>query len=159
MQAPMQVRIEVESLSRSMRFATLATKIEIANAGGKPLSDIALDADLTTAHGSIAIHDQLAGAETQLEPLDHIEMLEEGGTVSLKKQVRLPLLQVRPIRQGRAVLYVPLLRLRVSSEGIDPILRTFVIGMRPAIPGDKLQPFRLDETPQTYRMIGARILD
>ncbi len=57
------------------------------------------------------------------------------------------------------MLYVPLLRVRAEADGMAPLARTFVVGMRAAMPGGRLQPFRLDDMPQTHVAIGQRALD
>lgn len=144
-------------LSRSMRNATLSCAIKLHNGTGQEFHNLQISGDLVTAHSKVPVGDQLADASTDLAPLDTIAALAAGETGEFSVSLNLPVMQIRPIAQGRATLYVPLVRLRVTSDGHDPVTRTFVIGMQP--PGsEKVQPFRLDEMPQTYHQIGSRAL-
>ena len=74
-------------------------------------------------------------------------------------ELRLPVNQIRPIPHGKAVVYVPLLRVRAEAREIAATARTFVIGMRSSAASERLQPFRLDEIPQTYNAVTQRALD
>ena len=59
---------------------------------------------------------------------------------------------------GKAVVYVPLLRVRAEAQDLIPVARTFVVGL-PGGMNQRLQPFRLDEMPQTYRGLSQHALD
>ncbi len=140
-----------------MMNATLSIAIKVQNGTGRDVQNLQIFGDLVTAHGKVPISEQLADAATDLAPLNAIAALAAGETGEVTANINLPIRQIRPITQGRATLYVPLLRLRVTTDGHDPVTQTFVIGMKP--PGsDKVQPFRLDEMPQTYSQIGSRAL-
>ncbi len=141
-----------------MMNATLSCAITMHNRTGHDIHNLQICGDLVTAHGQVAIGEQLADAATDLAPLDTIPALAAGGTGEVAARLNLPVRQIRQIKQGRATVYVPLLRLRITGDGHDPVTQTFVIGMKS--PGsDKVQPFRLDEMPQTYSQIGSRALD
>ncbi|WP_374409225.1 hypothetical protein [Pelagerythrobacter sp.] len=145
--------------SRSMMNATFAWRLVLENRGGEQWDDLEIEADLVTAHGSAPIADQLADAAAPLAPMRTVAALAPGETVELDGDVRLPLQQVRAIRQGSAAVYVPLLRLRVAAKGKAPLARTFLVGQLPDRHGGNLRPFRLDEMPQSYSAIGMRPLD
>jgi hypothetical protein len=145
--------------SRSMMNATFAYKLVLENQGPERWEDIAVEADLVTAHGKAPIGEQIADPAVPLAPAKAVAALEPGETVELAGEVRLPLQQVRAIPQGSAAVYVPLLRLRVASKGRAAIARTFLIGQLPDRQGGRLRPFRLDEMPQSYPAIGLRALD
>ena len=53
---------------------------------------------------------------------------------------------------------MPLLRVRADSHDLIPVARTFVLGL-PGGMNQRLQPFRLDEMPQTYRSVSQHALD
>lgn len=145
-------------LSRSMMNATLSCAITVHNHTDHMFENIQISGDLVTAHGKISIGEQLADGSTDLALLETLATLPAGKTGEVTATLTLPVSHIRTIAQGRATLYVPLLRLRAAGNGLDPVTQTFVIGMKP--PGsDKVQPFRLDEMPQTYRQIGSRALD
>jgi len=146
-------------LSRSMRFASLAYRLSLKNNGPKPLSDIFIGADLVSAHRSLPMEQQLAKPDSTLPETGCIGAIAPGEEVEVKGELRLPLETVRTIRQGKAHLYVPLLRVRAQPDGADPVARTFLVGTLPDGQARKLQPFRLDEMPQTYRSIGTMPLD
>ena len=145
--------------SRSIMNATFAYRVVLENRGGEAWEDLAIEADLVTAHGSAPIAEQLADADAPLAPMGTVPTLAPGETVEVAGDVRLSLQQVRAIPQGRAAVYVPLLRLRVAAKGKPPVARTFLVGQLPDREGGKLQPFRLDEMPQVYQAIGMRPLD
>lgn len=141
-----------------MMNATLSCAIKVHNQTGHDYQNLQISGDLVTAHGKVPVSEQMAGAATDLAPLDTMPALGAGETGEISAKFNLPISQIRPIKQGRATLYVPLLRLRITSDGRGPVTQTFVIGMKP--PGsDRVQPFRLDEMPQTYSQIGSRALD
>ena len=138
--------------------ATLSCAIKVHNRTGRAFENLQISGDLVTAHGKVTIDQQLADGSTILAPLKMIDALPAGETGEVNASMSLPISQIRTIAQGRATLYVPLLRLRVDSEGFESVTQTFVIGMKPPGSG-KVQPFRLDEMPQTYSQIGSRALD
>lgn len=154
---PFSIHIVPAKLSRSMMNATLSCAITIQNNSAHSIENLQISGDLVTAHGKVPASEQLADSATELAPLDTMPTLAPGEKTELTANLNLPVRQIRTIAQGRATLYVPLLRLRVTGEGLDPVTQTFVIGMKPPGSG-KVQPFRLDEMPQTYRQIGSRAL-
>lgn len=146
-------------LQRSMMFATLGYEIAITNRGGVPLENVQLGGDLVTAHARVPTAQQLADPALPLAPMKAIARLDPGQSERLTGELRLPVGEIRPIPHGKAVVYVPLLRVRAEADGLAPVARTFVVGMTPGGPGQRLQPFRLDEMPQTYNAVGQKALD
>lgn len=142
-----------------MRFVTFSFRVTLRNEGRTPLRNIAVGADLTSAHAGLPPEQQLASPDTELPPVGSVELLEPGEVAEIAKDVRLDLSAVRVIRQGNAPLYVPLMRVRLSAEGQEPMAKTVLIGTLPEDRAKRLQPFRLDEMPQTYRDIGTLALD
>jgi len=157
--APVTLHALPVRLSKSMMNATFAFRLVLENQGAERWEGVAVEADLVTAHGAVPIGEQVADPATALAPLNTLEALEPGDTRELAHEVRLPLGQVRAIPQGRAAVYVPLLRVRLTAKGKQPIARTFLIGQLPDRQGGRLRPFRLDEMPQSYNAIGLRPLD
>ncbi len=146
-------------LSRSMVYATLSYEVVVTNRGAEPLANVRLGADLVTAHARIPTEQQLADPLVPLAPVKTIDRLDPGQSVQVGGELRLRVDEIRPIPHGTAVVYVPLLRVRGEAEGLDPIARTFVVGVRPAGMSQRLQPFRLDEMPQTYNGVSQHALD
>ena len=140
-------------------FATLNYALDLRNLGTQPLRDLTLRADLVTAHGQAPLEEQLADRDADMAPVTGIPMIAAQETYRFDGEYRLPTSEIRIIAQGKAQLYVPLLRIRIDMDGKAPLVRSFVVGLRPASGHGKLQPFRRDEMAQTYRNIGLRSLD
>ncbi len=164
---PLRIDAEAVSLGRSFANATLTYAVTVSNLGTRALANLRIAADMTTAHSGAALDDQLATLRTALPNLATEPALAVGAPMRADGVFRLPLNEVRLIRQGKAPLFVPLMRVRVEADGMEPVVRTFVIGRKPAMdvssslstPTGRLEPFRLDETAQTYRDIAVRPLD
>lgn len=149
----------VDWLSRSFANVTLKYTLRLRNVGTSALEAIDIKGDLTSAHSRVPVGEQLATGETALDTIATLDRLDPRAKHEISGELRLPIATLRLIRQGKAALYVPLLRVRVDAEGVDPVMRTFVIGTVPAIGTGRLQPFRADEMAQTYRNIDCRPLD
>jgi hypothetical protein len=148
MAEPLDVSLEPMRLSLTLMNATLNWRLQISNQAASPLTDLAIRADMISAHASMSREEQLSGPGNTAIPLRQIERLEPGESRTVEGEFRLPLHQIVPIRQGSAVLLVPLARFRLAAEGSRPIVRTFAIG-QPGN-GSGLQPFRLDQGPRIY---------
>lgn len=154
----LRVEAEAISLGRSFANATLSYSITVSNLGGQPLQNVRIEADMTTAHSSLPVDQQLASTTTELPDLAWIDQLAAGAAKQARGEFRLPVGQIRLIRQGKAALYVPLLRLRIHADGIEPVVRTFVVGQKQGARSGRLTPFRLDEMAQVYREIALQPL-
>ncbi len=157
--APLAIEARAVRLSRSMLFATLSYELVATNRGGQPLDNVRLGADLVTAHARIPTDQQLADPLIALEAVKTLDRLEPGESVEFAGELRLPVKDIRPISHGKAVVYVPLLRVRAEADGLIAIARTFVVGLRTDSLSKRLQPFRLDEMPQTYHAVSQLALD
>lgn len=155
----LQIKAQALTLSRSLMNATLNYRLELMNLNNRPIGEVSVKADLVTAHGKAPVSEQVASEDTILPESAFMASIEGRGTHEVKGTFSLPINAIRPITQRGAALYVPLLRLRVDAIGMDPIICTFVVGVKPPERGAKLQPFRLDEMAQTYRNIGLRLID
>jgi hypothetical protein len=78
---------------------------------------------------------------------------------TLGGQLQLPLSEIEVFRQGQTPLCVPLLRLRIEAEGIEPQFHTFLIGLAALQPGGRLQPLPLSGPPGGYDGVQAKRLD
>lgn len=155
------LRIEAipSHLTRSMMTATFSCRVAVTNRGTAPVENVTIGADLITAHSSIATADQVADPGRHLPNVATVTRIEPGETVELTHEMRLPTTDIRTVSQGKARLYVPLLRVRAQAGEATAVARTFIVGTLPQGGAHKLQPFRLDEMPQTYRQIGMSALD
>lgn len=156
----LKIEAHALELQRTMMNANLTYRLVIANRSGKALTDLAIEADLATAHGKAPVEEQLASSSKALQLRETIERLAPGERLELRSSVLLPLSDAKIIQQGpKALLCIPLLRVRAVCEDREPIARTWVIGQQNAETRGRVQPFRFDAPPQTYRSIGQRALD
>lgn len=155
----LEINARALHLRRSMMNASLAYRLTVINRSGGALENVSIEADLATAHGKLPVEQQLASPASALTPRHAIERLAPGERVELEGEIQIPLSTVKVIQQGKALLAVPLLRVRGSAGDRTAIARTWVIGQVNPQPGGKLRPFRLDAPPQTYTAVGQRPLD
>ena len=147
-------------MNASLMATTLSYALRVTNNDAVPLSVLAIEGDMISAHASLSPDQQIASAAQRLE-LRHAQVaLAPGESVEFTGDIRLPLSAITPIRAGEAAYFVPLARFRVeaAAAGDIPLIaaQTFVIGELPEQPGAALRPFRLDLGPRTYSRIGQR---
>lgn len=156
--ADLQLRAEAIKLTRSVMNATLHYRVHLLNRSGGALANVALGADVVSAHGGIPVEQQVASTSQLLEKRHTFDRIAPGQSVRYEGTVMIPLSQARIIRQGNASLFVPLLRVRIDGVGEEALVKTFVIGQ--GVPdGGRVSPFRLDDGPRSYEPIAARALD
>ncbi len=154
----LQLRAEAIKLTRSVMNATLHYRVTLLNRSGSALSNIALGADVVSAHGGVPVEQQVASSSQLLEKRHTFDRIAPGQSVRYEGTAMIPLSQARIIRQGNASLFVPLLRVRIDGVGEEALVKTFVIGQ--GVPdGGRVSPFRLDDGPRSYEPIAARALD
>ncbi|QZD96065.1 hypothetical protein [Qipengyuania gelatinilytica] len=156
--ADLQLRAEAIKLTRSVMNATLHYRVTLLNRSGNALSNVALGADVVSAHGGVPVEQQVASSSQLLEKRHTFDRIAPGQSVRYEGTVMIPLSQARIIRQGNAALFVPLLRVRIDGADEEVLVKTFVIGQ--GVPdGGRVSPFRLDDGPRSYEPIAARALD
>lgn len=156
---PLRCTIEAPRLSLSLLNVTLSYRITLSNETDRAIRNITVGSDMVTAHASVPVDQQLAGSGLRLEPQHRLALLLPDQNAQLSGELRLPIPAIHPLRRGNAVMFVPLLRLRIDGEGMEEmVLQTLVIGQKPAGPGAGLRPFRLDLGPRIYGEIGHRLL-
>ncbi len=146
------------SLALSMMNATLSYRISITPGAGIETEAMTIGADMVAAHASVPVGQQLADTAIML-PIRHTDIvLRDGESLELNGTIALPIAAIRPIRQGNAELFVPLVRLTFDNVGqpVDPM--TFVLGEDSKLQTGKLQPLRIDTGPHTVRQMIARRL-
>ncbi|OZA92429.1 MAG: hypothetical protein B7X57_08290 [Erythrobacter sp. 34-65-8] len=146
-------------LTRSMMAATFTCRVSLVNRGDTELENVTVELDMVTAHGSVPSAEQVADPARTLPEAGRFARIAPGESVEFARDVRMATAEIRTLSQGKARLYVPLLRVRALAAGQPPVARTFIVGTLPEEGARKLQPFRLDEMPQTYRAIGVAALD
>lgn len=156
---PLKIELAAVKLTRSFMNATLSYRITLHNRSGAALANVAVAGELIGAHGSQPLESQIASSGTVLPELHRVERLSPGQSRTVDGTMTLPVGAITPIRQGPAALFVPLLRLVVTGDGVEPLARTFVVGQPGVGQTGRLTPFRLDEPPRSYQPLGQRALD
>lgn len=154
-----RIDIRASQLRRSMMNMALSYRIAIINRSGRALENVSIEADLGTAHADQPVDKQIASAAVALPPRHTVARIAPGERLELEGEIAVPLSSIRVIRQGRAVVAVPLFRLRAVVEDRDPLAKTWVVGRNNPQASGRLLPFRMDDTPQTYRSLSANLLE
>ncbi|MGV3555990.1 MAG: hypothetical protein ACO1OD_12125 [Croceibacterium sp.] len=144
---PLAIAIEPLKLTQSVMNATLSYRLSLTNQGEAPLEGVTVAADLVAAHASLPREALTAALDTDLPERHAVPSLAPGERVELKGELRLPLSKAMPIRQGAAVVFVPLARFRAGAAGAEPRCFTLVVG-QPS-PRGAIQPHRLDLGPRS----------
>ncbi|WP_157222549.1 hypothetical protein [Novosphingobium sp. AP12] len=140
-------------LRLSLVYATLQYRLTIT--AGDDLCAANLFGDMIGAHASIPPEQQLAPALAALKQLKAVPPIAAGETVVLKGELQLPLSHIRPLQQGSASFFVPLVRLCLGDENGDVAMRrVFTVGIDGGAAA--LSPLRLDTGPQEHRQLASR---
>ena len=154
------IALEARRMSASLMATTLSYTLTLTNHSAQPLSALAVEGDMISAHASIPPDQQIASDGLRLELRHALVTLAPGESAEFSGDFRLPLTAVTPIRSGAAAFFVPLARLRVEAStpaGASLVqVQTFVVGELPDAAGAGLRPFRLDLGPRVYSRIGQR---
>lgn len=154
------IALEVRRMNASLMATSLNYVLTLTNHGAEPLSALAVEGDMVSAHASLPPEAQIANDNQRMEPRHSLVTLAPGESAEFTGVFMLPLTAVTPIRAGNAAYFVPLARLRVeaSTSGGASLVQahTWVVGELPEDPGAALKPFRLDLGPRTYSRVGQR---
>lgn len=153
----MLVRCEVVKLTRSAMYATLKYRLTLVNRTDRAMADVRVGIDLASAHAGAPMEQQVATDATALETRHVLPRISPRQNVRVEGEVKLPLAAAQIIRQGKLPLLVPLMRVRVDGAGEGALVKTFVVGQGTPDSG-RVQPFRLDDAPQSYQPIAQREL-
>lgn len=159
---PLVLMLEATRMSATLVNTTLAYRLVVVNRGTEPLTDIAIGGDMTAAHASKPMDEQLGLAGPELPAIHRIDRLDPGAELALPGEMRLPLTAVTPIRAGEAALFVPLARFDAWAStpdgGAIHARAAYMVGQESTPTADRLQPFRLDLGPRTWADLGQRAL-
>ena len=149
-----EVALETVLMRQSLVYATLVYRITLAApANGIPAGAV-IAADMISAHASLSQAEQLAPDPASVPIRHRFEALAPGETREVKGEIQLPLNAIRPLRQGNATLFVPLLRLFLALPDGSIERRVFSLGL----PGEGagLAPVRIDTGPRDHAPIQSR---
>lgn len=154
------ITLDVRRMNASLMATSLNYVLTLTNHGAEPLSALAVEGDMVSAHASLPPEAQIANDNQHMEPRHSLVTLAPGESAEFSGVFMLPLAAVTPIRAGNAAYFIPLARLRVeanTASGTSLIqAQTWVVGELPEDAGAALKPFRLDLGPRTYSRIGQR---
>lgn len=154
-----QIAFEPVLMRQSLVYATLVYRMRLtAPAEGLPEGAV-IAADMIAAHASLSQAEQLAPDPTSVPPRHRFEPLAPGETREVKGEIQLPLNAIRPVRQGNAMLFVPLLRLFLALPDGSIERRVFSLGLPGEGNGGGLAPVRVDTGPRDHAPIQAREID
>ena len=156
------IALQVRHMNASLMATSLNYVLTLTNHGSEPLSALAVEGDMISAHASLPPEAQIANDNQRMEPRHNLVTLAPGESAKLSGVFMLPLTSVTPIRAGNAAYFVPLARLRVEAStpsGASLVqAQTWVVGELPETAGAALKPFRLDLGPRTYSHVGQRAI-
>ena len=155
----LRLTLEPEQLMRSMMMLTLNYRLIIANRSDAPLQSIRIAADLISAKRAAPVEQQLATTSAKLPYNGQLDRVGPQQTATISGQLQLPLSEVEVFQQGQTPLCVPLARFRVDAEGIEPQLRTFLVGLGSNNIGGKVHPLPLSGPPGGYEGVRVRPLN
>ncbi|NNF93256.1 MAG: hypothetical protein HKM91_01495 [Altererythrobacter sp.] len=155
----LKTNIQVDNTMRSVMMLTLKFHVELANRQDRALRDVRVQADLISAKRDLPIDQQMASARSSLAELGQTDRIGPHQMGTLSGQLQLPLSEIEVFRQGQTPLCVPLLRLRIEAEGIEPQFHTFLIGLAALQPGGRLQPLPLSGPPGGIDGVQAKRLE
>ena len=153
---PLGITIDLRKLTITLMNATLSYRLMLTNGGVESLEEIAVAADLVGAHSSLPRDAQLAGPGTELPHRHRLAGIAPGESGEVTGELRLPLHELRPITQGRSLLFVPLARFRIGARGREPRCFTLVAGQPSPSGNGAVQPVRLDLGPRIYDGLAGR---
>lgn len=154
---PLRLALEARELSLTLLNATLNYRVMITNTGETSLRNLILTGNMIGAHASLTREEQMASEAHDFEVLERIDEIAAGGSYVFNEEFRLPFGQIRPIRQGNSALFVPLVRFRITADGLpQTALQTSMVGLRSERGGGGLQPFRLDQGPRVFTELSQR---
>lgn len=139
-----EMSFEIEGITRSLMAVMVTGRLVIKNLGERAIRDVALSAELSSAHHPSAKTDG------NLTPIGEFERIGPHQAQRHKIDLKLPLDQVAGMRRDGVPFFVPLLRLQANASGADPKRLDLVLGTVPPGTGHKLQPLRLDGPPGAY---------
>lgn len=159
----LSIALEARRMSASLVATTFSYRLVLTNHGAEPLSALAIEGDMISAHASLPPEQQVAQPAQRLELRHALGDLAPGESAEFAGDIRLPLGAITPIRAGAAAYFVPLARFRIEAaepEGRPVVLaQTFVVGELSETAGATLRPFRLDLGPRTYSRLGQRLVN
>ncbi len=153
-----ELMLEVERVTRSMMMLSVKYHLVIANRADRAMRDLQVHADLTSAKRGTSEEGQLASVETELPIADTVERIGPNQSRTIKGTLQIPIQDLSIFPHGRHPAVVPLIRVRVSGETVDPVAKTYVVGLPSDAMGARFLPLSLDGPPGGYEGVRAKAL-
>lgn len=151
--------LEMTGATRSMMMFTLAYRVTVSNRTGRAMNDLGLDVRLDCARsGADPLGADNAASPSAAQQLHNIERIGPHQSRSITGTVQLPVAGLAILRQGSAVMFIPLAHVTVKGEGQSVLTRSFVIGTPSTGGTGKLHPIRLDTPPGSIPGLRAQAI-
>lgn len=161
-QPDLDLKLEVEKLSRSMMMITLKCRVTLANRADKAARDVTVSADLVSANRGLPMDAQVATPTAFLPEIGEAQRIGPHKTQSFPATITLPVQQLAAFNHGNKPMFVPLVRVRMDTKDAEPEFHTFVVGIAadPTLTAStKLHPVPLDGIPGGYENVRSRRID
>lgn len=142
-------------LSLTLVNAALEWRVDLHNRSGDAIDGIVVAADMISAHADLPAEDRASGPAPDADAVT-LGRIAAGDRAEAGGTIRLPFPRITPIWHGEVALLMPMLRLRISAAGTEPMTRVYLVGQPSLAAGDTLQPFRLDLGPRVYPDLAHR---
>jgi HAMP domain-containing protein len=152
--ATLEIECLPDRFSLDANAARLSCRFTISNQSEAILLALRVSADMIAPHASRPGAEQLSGPDGDATQVTRIGRLEPAEGTVVAFELQLDRQAIAPLRQGRAELVLPLVRLRVVGAGIAPVIRHFAVGL--PSPGGKLHPIRMEETSAPHTELASR---
>ncbi|MEO9463557.1 MAG: hypothetical protein ABJ242_12585 [Marinomonas sp.] len=161
-QPELNLKLEIEKLSRSMMMITLKCRVTLANRADKAARDVTVSADLVSANRGLPMDAQVATPTAFLPEIGEAQRIGPHKTQSFPATITLPVQQLAAFNHGNKPMFVPLVRVRMDTKDAEPEFHTFVVGIAadPTLTAStKLHPVPLDGIPGGYENVRSRRID
>lgn len=144
--------LEITSATRSLMMFTLGWRLTVANRSDRAANDVHVALELACARASAGN----APSAGRAQSLGQMPRIGPHQARSITGEVQLPLSAVQPLRQGATPLFVPLVHVTLSGDGLPAITRSFVVGPRSA--SGRVHPITLDQPPGSIAGLVAQAI-
>ena len=151
----LDLQLDIISANRSMMMFTIEYRLELANRTDRAVRDLSIATGIACARRGVT-NTASPGAAREVQSLDRIGPQQSR---SITGQLRLPLSEITPLRQGGKPLFIPLLHLTLEGQGQGATTRTFVIGIPSEANPARVQPIMLDTLPGSIPGLRAQPVD
>ncbi len=153
-----ELAVAVRRIDRTLVNLTMLYEISIRNNGDATLSALTITGDMIGAHASRRMDDLLANDGQALPALHQIVELAADETRVLTGEIRLPLNAITPLQKGKALMFVPIMRIHCIAGQDNLAAAAYLLGINNNAIDGRLSPLRLDQGARSFTPIAVRLL-